>query len=49
MITGDHSNTAQAIARELDILQPGDTVVVGLELDRMSDQDLAQRVSQISV
>jgi Ca2+-transporting ATPase len=49
MITGDHPNTARAIARELDILAPGDAVVTGCELDRMSDQELAQRVSQIAV
>ena len=49
MITGDHPNTVRAIARELDILAPGDAVVTGRELDRMSDQELAQRVSWISV
>ena len=35
MITGDHPDTAGAIARELGILERGDTVVVGPELDRM--------------
>jgi len=50
MITGDHPDTARAIARELDILAPGeDAVVVGRELDSMSDQELAQRVSQTAV
>jgi Ca2+-transporting ATPase len=49
MITGDHPDTAGAIARELDILAPGDAVVVGRELDRMDDQELAQRVSGIAV
>src|SRR5207247_1666309 len=49
MITGDHPDTARAIARELDILAPGDAVVVGRELDRMSAQELTQRVSQIAV
>ena len=49
MITGDHPDTARAIARELDILAPGEAVVVGTELDRMSDQELARRVGQISV
>ena len=49
MITGDHPDTARAIARELDILAPGDAVVVGRELDCMSDQELAQRVSRIAV
>jgi len=49
MITGDHPDTARAIARELGILAHGDEVVVGLELDRMSAQTLAQRVQQILV
>src|SRR5215831_13187046 len=49
MITGDHPDTAGAIARELDILTHGDAVVVGRELDRMDDQELAQRVAGIVV
>lgn len=49
MITGDHPDTARAIARELGILQPGDEVVVGHELDRMSEQELTQRVAGIAV
>jgi len=49
MITGDHPDTAGAIARELGILEPGDTVVVGRELDRMDEQELTQRVPGIAV
>jgi Ca2+-transporting ATPase len=49
MITGDHPDTAGAVAHELGILDAGDTVVVGLELDRMSDATLAQRVPDIAV
>jgi P-type Ca2+ transporter type 2C len=49
MITGDHPDTAGAIARELGILEPGDAVVVGRELDRIDDQELAQRVSGMAV
>jgi P-type Ca2+ transporter type 2C len=49
MITGDHPDTAGAIARELGILEPGDRVVVGRELDRMDDRELAQRVPGMAV
>src|SRR5499426_969300 len=49
LITGDHPDTAGAIARELDIFAPGEAVVVGRELDRMDDQELAQRVPGIVV
>jgi Ca2+-transporting ATPase len=49
MITGDHPDTARAIARELGILERGAAVVVGSELDRMTDQELTQHVPSVSV
>jgi Ca2+-transporting ATPase len=49
MITGDHPDTARAIARELGMLDRGDDVVRGVELERMSDTMLSQRVPKISV
>ncbi len=49
MITGDHRATAMAIARELDILRPGDTSITGAELDFMSQEDLEAQVERISV
>ncbi len=49
MITGDHRTTAMAIARELDILRPGDTSITGAELDFMSQEDLENEVERISV
>ena len=49
MITGDHPDTARAIARELGILTPDDAVVIGSDLDGMSEQELAQRVPSLSV
>ncbi|MCL6562931.1 MAG: cation-translocating P-type ATPase [Firmicutes bacterium] len=49
MITGDHPDTARAIARELGIADPDDGVVTGAELDRWSDDQLIQRVHQISI
>src|SRR5262249_41081147 len=49
MITGDHPDTARAIARELGILTHDDAVVVGSDLDCLSEQELAQRVPSISV
>ncbi len=48
MITGDHPETAQAIARELGILQAG-RVVIGRELDAMSDEELQASVAEIEV
>ena len=37
MISGDHKNTACAVAKQLDILRDGDKVYTGAELDAMTD------------
>ncbi len=49
MITGDHVVTASAIARELGILEDGDKAITGAELDAMTDRELDEVVTQISV
>lgn len=49
MITGDHKITASAIAKEIGILQNGDRAVEGLELDKMSDEELKENIKNISV
>ena len=49
MITGDHPETARAIATELGILTGDDQVLTGQELETQSDDWLAGRVKQISV
>lgn len=49
MITGDHPNTARAIADQLGMLGPGEEVLTGQELDLLSDEELAARVQQIRV
>ncbi|MBI3779394.1 MAG: cation-translocating P-type ATPase, partial [Gammaproteobacteria bacterium] len=49
MITGDHPDTARAIARELGMLDRGDDVLAGVELERLSDEALGRRVQQIAV
>jgi Ca2+-transporting ATPase len=48
MITGDHPLTAEAIAREVGILDHG-KVITGSELDLLDDHQLAQQVSDIDV
>ena len=48
MITGDHPNTAQAIARELGILKSG-RMLLGRELDAMSQAELERQIEQIEV
>ena len=49
MITGDHTVTALAIARELGIYRPGNTVLSGDELDAMSEEDLDAAVGTTTV
>ncbi|MBF0104591.1 MAG: cation-translocating P-type ATPase [Deltaproteobacteria bacterium] len=49
MITGDHPNTAMAIAQEIGLASEGDQAVAGVELDKMSNEELRRRVSSISV
>ncbi len=49
MITGDHKETALAIARELGLTDHDDIAVTGLELDNMSDRKLEESVEHISV
>jgi len=49
MITGDHRATACAVARELDILRPGDWTVTGAELDLMPQEVLEEDIERISV
>jgi len=48
MITGDHPDTAQAIARELGILRGG-RAVTGGELDKMEEAELEREVESIEV
>ncbi|MBO2516564.1 MAG: calcium-translocating P-type ATPase, PMCA-type, partial [Clostridiales bacterium] len=49
MITGDHVDTAVAIAKELGILQDGQRAVTGAELGRMSDEEFENCYRDISV
>lgn len=49
MITGDHKDTAVAIATELGIISDASQAITGAELDLISDEDFATRVEDFSV
>lgn len=50
MITGDHQLTARAIAKDLGIADgSNDRVLIGQELQKMSDQELEQQVDLVSI
>lgn len=49
MITGDHKTTAQAIGREIGLMEKDDVALTGQELDKLSDQELEAKLEHISV
>ena len=49
MITGDHKITAVAIAKEIGIFEEKDMALTGQELDALSDEELLEKISDISV
>ena len=49
MITGDHKDTAVAIAKELGIIQDASEAITGSELDAISDEDICEFVKKYGV
>lgn len=49
MITGDHKNTAFAIAKELGICDDPSQAIFGAELDKMSEAELNNRIDNLRV
>ncbi|MCL2136597.1 MAG: cation-translocating P-type ATPase [Coriobacteriia bacterium] len=49
MITGDHQDTAVAIARQLGVIDNASQAITGRELDSLSDEEFAERVEDIFV
>ena len=49
MITGDHPETAMAIAREIGVAEPDDGAITGVELDKLTDEALRKRALKVAV
>lgn len=49
MITGDHKDTAVAIAKQLGIIGANQRAVTGMELNSMSDEELDEHIEEYSV
>jgi Ca2+-transporting ATPase len=49
MITGDHKITAVAIAKQIGIFEEGDLAYTGAELDKMTEEELDEKISDITV
>jgi Ca2+-transporting ATPase len=49
MITGDHKDTAVAIAKQLGIIEDDSAAITGAQLDEISDEDFAEAVKEFRV
>ncbi len=49
MITGDHKLTAVAIAKEMGIYREGDIVLIGEDLEKMTEEELEKIVHKVTV
>lgn len=49
MITGDHKDTAVAIAKQLGIIENADEAITGMELNQISDEELDEQITRYSV
>jgi Ca2+-transporting ATPase len=49
MLTGDHKNTALAVAKEIGLMEKGKKVLSALELDKLSDTQLNEIIEDVSV
>lgn len=49
MITGDHKDTAEAVAKELGLMTKGARAISGIELQQMSDEELKKSLRSIRI
>ena len=49
MITGDHQLTARAIAENLGMANPGDAVLVGQQIEKLSQSELVEQIDRVSI
>jgi len=49
MITGDHRNTAVAIAKELEIAESIEESITGAEIDKLTDEEFSEKINNYKV
>lgn len=49
MVTGDYKDTAEAVAREVGLLEPGGKVLTGAELETLGDHEIAEIIEDVNV
>ncbi|OIO66415.1 hypothetical protein AUJ68_00870 [Candidatus Woesearchaeota archaeon CG1_02_57_44] len=49
VVTGDHSVTAKAVGERIGLMQEGDAVITGEDVERMSDQELRHALASVRI
>lgn len=49
MITGDHPETAKAVADQLNLLKPGDLILTGNDIQAMNDHELLEKINKVTI
>lgn len=49
IVTGDHEATAQAVARDLGMTVPADSICSGFDLERMTDEEVHERIDHVVI
>ncbi|MBI2142348.1 HAD-IC family P-type ATPase, partial [Candidatus Woesearchaeota archaeon] len=49
IITGDHPLTTKAVIEQIGLLEKGDVIMTGEELDRMTEKELDEKINRIKV
>ena len=49
IITGDHPLTARTVAEEIGLFKRGDKIILGSDMDKMSDQELEKEVKKTNI
>lgn len=49
MITGDHPETAKAVADQLNLLKPGDLILTGNDIQDMNDHELLEKINKVTI
>ena len=49
MVTGDHKLTAIAIAKEIGLMEEGEEVLTGEEIEKMREEELEEKIEKVSV
>ena len=49
MITGDHAETAKAVAKQIGLFDKGDLILTGQDIENMDDKELENKIEQVRI